>query len=699
MFETVAVVGATGAVGTIICQLLAERQFPFKRIKFLASGRSAGKTLRFAGADHTVEELTPESFAGVDLAIGSTPDEVARDFAPWAVERGCVVVDESGYWRMDPQGAAGRAGSESRRASTPTRGIIASPNCSTTQMVVAMKPLHDAARIRRVIVSTYQATSGMGLAGSRELDAATRAAVAKEPFQPAAFAHNIAFNLIPQIGSQKEQGYTSEEMKMVYETRKIFGDDSIQVCPTCVRVPVENCHSESILVETEKKLSVDEARRLLAATPGIIVVDDLSAKSYPDARNLRRPRRSLRGPHSRRSVEPPRAGLLVRERQPSQGRRHQRRADRRAVGPQGKEAQASRPRSPADRAICRGAACESLSTNSSPAADGTTSRTRPLPRRSPAKAAPCWRPSRPIWRPSQAPKSMSCAMCATGRWKCREASTSRPIRTAAEEQRACAAWRPVPIGRCWSRRNSTDSCSRACGWSSRAEAGCWARPRSSWRWRPTSTPRPSIWPLAECRRPAAWLLEPGDPLPADFPYPAVLKPRDGAGSLDIQWLPHRPRERTAPQHAARLERFQPGVPASVAVLCGPGDVVPLVPCGQRLAGEGDFSYQGGWLPLESPLAARARRLALRAVQPLPTPLGYLGIDMVLGSDPAGSGDVVVEINPRLTTSYVGLRAFSQANLAAAMIAVAQGGEARLCWKSEAIQFTSDGTCVPLTAPD
>jgi aspartate-semialdehyde dehydrogenase len=144
-----------------------------------------------------------------------------------------------------------------------------------------MKPLHDAARIRRVVVSTYQATSGMGLAGSRELNEATRAAVAGERFEPSAFAHPIVSNLIPQIGSHKEQGYTSEEMKMVYETRKIIGDDSIQICPTCVRVPVENCHSESILVETERKITVDEARKLFAATPGILVVDDLAAKSYP----------------------------------------------------------------------------------------------------------------------------------------------------------------------------------------------------------------------------------------------------------------------------------------------------------------------------------------------------------------------------------------------------------------------------------
>jgi aspartate-semialdehyde dehydrogenase len=280
VFDTVAVVGATGAVGTIICRLLEERKFPFKRIKFLASGRSAGKPLRFAGRDYAVEELTSAAFEGVDLAIGSTPDEVARDFAPWAVQRGCLVVDESGYWRMDPKVPL-VVPEVNPDAVDQHQGIIASPNCSTTQMVVAMKPLHDAARIRRVVVSTYQSTSGMGLAGSKELNVSTRSAIANEPFEPTAFAHPIAFNLIPQIGSHKEQGYTSEEMKMVYETRKIIGDNSIQICPTCVRVPVENCHSESILVETEKKLTVEQARGLFAAAPGIIVVDDLAAKSYP----------------------------------------------------------------------------------------------------------------------------------------------------------------------------------------------------------------------------------------------------------------------------------------------------------------------------------------------------------------------------------------------------------------------------------
>ena len=280
MYESIAVVGATGAVGGIILRLLEERAFPFERIKLLASRRSAGKTVTFKGEKHLVEELTPEAFEGVDLAIGSTPDEVARDFAPWAVERGCVVVDESGYWRMEASVPLVIPEVNPEAAFTH-RGIIASPNCSTTQMVVALKPLHDAARVKRVVVSTYQATSGAGVAGQRDLQQGTRSQIAGDDYRYETFAHPIAFNLIPQIGSPKHQGYTSEEMKMVHETRKIMGDDTIQVCPTCVRVPVSNCHSESILVETERKLSVAEARELFASFPGIIVLDDLGAKQYP----------------------------------------------------------------------------------------------------------------------------------------------------------------------------------------------------------------------------------------------------------------------------------------------------------------------------------------------------------------------------------------------------------------------------------
>ncbi|MFM7245175.1 MAG: aspartate-semialdehyde dehydrogenase [Planctomycetaceae bacterium] len=280
MIDTLAVVGATGAVGRIILDLLAARKFPAKRLKLLASARSAGTPVRVGDAVVDVEVLTPDSFKGVDLAIGSTPDEVAAEFVPWAVERGTVVVDESAFYRMDPEVPL-VIPEVNPEAIATHKGIIASPNCSTTQMVMVMKPLHDAARVKRVIVSTYQAVSGAGLAATRELEQATASWLAKEPEAKQLFSHPIAANLIPQIGSPKPNGFTSEEMKMVLETRKILGDESIAVSATCVRVPVANGHSESILIETERKVTADEARRLLAGFPGIVVEDDLAAKSYP----------------------------------------------------------------------------------------------------------------------------------------------------------------------------------------------------------------------------------------------------------------------------------------------------------------------------------------------------------------------------------------------------------------------------------
>jgi len=280
VIESIAIVGATGAVGRIIRQLLEERDFPYQKITFLASKRSAGTTLTFQGEAHPVKLLCPEVFDDIDLAIGSTPDDVAAEFCPWAAQRDCVVVDESGYWRMDPKVPL-VVPEINPAAALQHQGIISSPNCSTTQMVLAMKPLHDAGKIRRVIVSTYQATSGAGVQGQVDLLEGSRAFLDDQKYDYQAFAHRIAFNLIPQIGSHKEAGYTSEEMKMVYETQKIFGDDSIKICPTCVRVPVENCHSESMLVETEKKITVEQARELFAATPGIAVVDDLAQGRYP----------------------------------------------------------------------------------------------------------------------------------------------------------------------------------------------------------------------------------------------------------------------------------------------------------------------------------------------------------------------------------------------------------------------------------
>ncbi len=279
MFGTLGVVGATGAVGRIIIQLLEERNLA-KNYRFLASARSAGSKLKFKGKDYTIELLEPKAFAGIDLVIASTPDEVAAEYLPAAVAAGCKVIDESGYFRMKPDVALVIPEINPQDALN-AKGIIASPNCSTTQMAVALKPLHDAATVKRVVVSTYQAVSGAGLVGTDDLFGSTKAHFSGEKYEQQAFKSPIAFNAIPQIGSFKEEGYTSEELKMVYETRKILGDQSIQVCPTCVRIPVANCHSETILVETARPVSPQEARELFSKFPGIKVVDEQKNGGYP----------------------------------------------------------------------------------------------------------------------------------------------------------------------------------------------------------------------------------------------------------------------------------------------------------------------------------------------------------------------------------------------------------------------------------
>jgi aspartate-semialdehyde dehydrogenase len=261
-------------------ELLERREFPATRVVFLSSKRSAGTTIRFRGRDHIVAELAPDSFAGFDLVVASTPDDVARDFLPHAVNAGAVVIDESGYFRMNPDVPL-VIPEVNGHAIVRHKGIIASPNCSTTQMVQCLKPLHDFARVRRVVVSTYQAASGAGLKASQELEAQAHSLLHGQDHPPQEFAHQLAFNCIPHIGGMKDGGFTSEETKMVLETRKMLEDDSIQVCPTCVRIPVTNGHSESIVVETERKVTAEKARALFAATPGLVVVDDLPNKKYP----------------------------------------------------------------------------------------------------------------------------------------------------------------------------------------------------------------------------------------------------------------------------------------------------------------------------------------------------------------------------------------------------------------------------------
>ncbi|MFO0950803.1 MAG: aspartate-semialdehyde dehydrogenase [Isosphaeraceae bacterium] len=279
--KSVAVVGASGAVGDVMIGLLQERKFPVGAIKFLASERSAGKSVTFGGKTYPIEPLRPEAFQGVDIVLSSTPASISREYSPIAAKAGAVVVDNSSAWRMDPEVPL-VVPEVNPHDVAKHKGIIANPNCSTIQMVVALKPLHDAFRIKRVIVSTYQSVSGAGSKGLDELERQTSAIVKGEPAPtPAKFAHPIAFNCIPHIDEFLPNGYTKEEIKMVNETRKIMGDDTIDVCPTCVRVPVLYSHSESILVETEKPITPEAAREVWAKAPGLVVVDDPSNKSYP----------------------------------------------------------------------------------------------------------------------------------------------------------------------------------------------------------------------------------------------------------------------------------------------------------------------------------------------------------------------------------------------------------------------------------
>lgn len=284
MIGTLAVVGATGAVGQIVLEEIQQSRIQYQRLKLLASGRSAGKQVQVGDKTYTVELMEPEAFEGVDLVIASTPDEVAAEFVPWAVQRGAIVVDESAYFRMKPDVPL-VVPEVNPDALAEHQGIIASPNCSTTQMVVALKPLMDAAGLKRVIVSTYQAVSGAGLAAQQELIANTRAHLDRSRPTVENFQHDIALNLIPQIGSHKQDGFTSEEMKMVYETHKILGNDQIQINATCVRVPVLIGHSESIYCETEQPLQLEEILRLFREFPGITLLDDLPNKQYPMPRD------------------------------------------------------------------------------------------------------------------------------------------------------------------------------------------------------------------------------------------------------------------------------------------------------------------------------------------------------------------------------------------------------------------------------
>src|SRR5512136_673763 len=278
----VAVAGATGAVGLEMIKTLEQRKFPVGSIKLLASERSVGKELRLNGKPVKVEKLTKDSFQGVQVALFSAGASRSLEFAPAAAASGAVVVDNSSAFRMDPEiPLVVPEVNPHAIAQYKKRGIIANPNCSTIQMVVGLKPIHDAARIKRIVVSTYQAVSGTGLKAIDELLVQTRALLSSQEIQKKVYPHQIAFNCLPHIDVFLENGYTKEEMKMVNETKKIMEDQSIQVTATTVRVPVFYSHSESVNVEFERELTPEVARKLLAKAPGVTVVDDPKKNMYP----------------------------------------------------------------------------------------------------------------------------------------------------------------------------------------------------------------------------------------------------------------------------------------------------------------------------------------------------------------------------------------------------------------------------------
>jgi len=276
----VAVLGATGMVGKEMIKTLEQRDFPVDRFLPLASERTAGQKVRFKGKEYEVEVARPESFKGIHVGLFSAGAKVSKVLAPEAIKHGTIVIDNTSEFRMAP-GVPLVVPEVNGHAIKRHKGIIANPNCSTAQMVLILKPIHDAARIKRIVVSTYQSTSGWGKEAVEELKAQTKAVLEGRPVEVKYLPKQIAFNLFPQIDSFIDNGYTKEEMKMVNETRKILEDDSIAVTATCVRVPVMIGHSEAVNIETEKKLSISKVRELLAAFPTVKVVDDPGKGIYP----------------------------------------------------------------------------------------------------------------------------------------------------------------------------------------------------------------------------------------------------------------------------------------------------------------------------------------------------------------------------------------------------------------------------------
>ncbi|MFQ5851683.1 MAG: aspartate-semialdehyde dehydrogenase [Candidatus Binatia bacterium] len=280
----VAVVGATGAVGEQMREILEERLFPVGELRLLSSKRSAGQVLEFRNRKTRVEVLREDSFKDTDIALFSAGGTVSAKFAPLAVEQGAVVIDNTAHFRLEPEvPLVVPEVNPQEIAHYPLRGIIANPNCSTIQMVAVLKPIHDVARVRRVVVSSYQSVSGAGRMAMEELSRQSIALFNGRELTKERFPHQIAFNCIPHIDTFLGSGYTKEEMKMVNETRKILGDGSIRITATAVRVPVFCGHSESVNIETERKLAAGEVKVLLRDAPGILLCDDPEANTYPMA--------------------------------------------------------------------------------------------------------------------------------------------------------------------------------------------------------------------------------------------------------------------------------------------------------------------------------------------------------------------------------------------------------------------------------
>ena len=277
----VAVVGATGNVGQEMLKVLEERNFPVANLVPLASSRTAGTKIEFQGKEYTVQELKEDSFKDIQIALFSAGGSVSEKFAPLAAAAGAVVIDNTSHFRMDPQVPLVVPEINAYACKNRPKGIIANPNCSTAQMVVALKPIYDTVGIKRLVISTYQSVSGTGKEAIDELEQQTADILAGKQPKAKVYPHQIAFNVLPHIDQFTDNGYTKEELKMVNETKKIFNDDTIRVTATTCRVPVFYCHSECINIETKKKITADEVRALLSKAENVIVMDDPKNNVYP----------------------------------------------------------------------------------------------------------------------------------------------------------------------------------------------------------------------------------------------------------------------------------------------------------------------------------------------------------------------------------------------------------------------------------